>query len=99
MSRTLPDSPANRARQESAMTISTTTLTRTAAVCAATAGAIFVGVQIKHPAWTVQAFTDGINWHVRSIAKLIMSGLAIVGLTGMYLHQRRQAGKLGLVGY
>jgi hypothetical protein len=83
------------------MTTTTTTakLTRAAGISAATAGAIFVGVQIKHPAFTVQAFTDGISWHVRSIAKLVMSGLAIAGLTGMYLHQRRQVGKLGVIGY
>jgi hypothetical protein len=81
------------------MTITTATLTRAAGISAATAGAIFVGVQIKHPAFTVQAFTDGINWQVRSIAKLVMSGLAIAGLTGMYMHQRRRLGKLGLVGY
>ena len=81
------------------MTTTTAKLTRAAGISAATAGAIFVGVQIKHPAFTVQAFTDGISWHVRSIAKLVMSGLAVAGLTGMYLHQRRQIGKLGLVGY
>jgi hypothetical protein len=81
------------------MTITTTKLTQAAGISAAAAGAIFVGVQIKHPAWTVQAFTDGINWQLRSIAKLVMSGLAIAGLTGMYLHQRRRMGKLGLVGY
>jgi len=81
------------------MTITTANLTRAAGISAATAGAIFVGVQIKHPAFTVQAFTDGISWQVRSIAKLVMSGLAVAGLTGIYLHQRRQVGKLGLVGY
>ena len=81
------------------MTITTATLTRAAGICAAAAGTIFVGVQIKHPAWTVQAFTDSIDWQLRSIAKLMMSGLAIAGLTGMYLHQRRRLGKLGLVGY
>lgn len=77
----------------------TAKLTRAAGISAAAAGAIFVAVQIKHPAFTVQAFTDGISWHVRSIAKLVMSGLAIAGLTGMYLHQRRRLGKLGQVGY
>jgi hypothetical protein len=81
------------------MTVSTSTLTRAAGISAAAAGAIFVGVQIGHPAFTVQAFTDGNGWHVRSIAKLIMSGLALAGLAGMYLHQRRKIGKLGLVGY
>jgi hypothetical protein len=81
------------------MTTTTAKLTRAAGISAAAAGAIFVAVQIKHPASTVQAFTDSLNWQIRSIAKLVMSGLAIAGLTGMYLHQRRQVGKLGLVGY
>jgi hypothetical protein len=92
--------PGSR-EQEPAMTTTATTakLTRAAGISVAAAGAIFVAVQIKHPAFTVQAFTDGISWHVRSIAKLVMSGLAIAGLTGMYLHQRRRAGRLGLVGY
>ena len=81
------------------MTVTTAQLTRAAGIATATAGAIFVAVQIKHPAFTVQAFTDGNSWHVRSIAKLVMAGLAIAGLTGIYLHQRRQIGTLGLVGY
>lgn len=81
------------------MTITASSLTRAAGISAAVAGAIFVGVQIKHPAFTVQAFTDGMNWQVRSVAKLVMCALAIAGLTGMYLHQRRRLGALGLVGY
>ena len=81
------------------MTDTTAKLTRAASIATATAGAIFVAVQIKHPAFSVQAFTDGPSWHVRSIAKLVMAGLAIAGLTGIYLHQRRQLGKLGFVGY
>src|SRR4051794_22875769 len=81
------------------MTITTATLTRAAGASAAAAGAIFVAVQVKHPAWNVQAFTDSIDWQLRSIAKLIMCGLSIAGLTGMYLHQRRRVGALGLVGF
>jgi hypothetical protein len=81
------------------MTITASNLTRAAGISAAAAGAIFVAVQIKHPAFTVQAFTDGINWQVRSIAKLVMSALALAGLTGMYLHHHRRLGVLGLVGY
>lgn len=81
------------------MTITTSTLTRAAGGCAAAAGAIFIGVQIKHPAWDVTAFTDSVSWQVRSVAKLVMCGLAIAGLTGTYLHGRRRLGALGLVGY
>jgi hypothetical protein len=39
------------------------------------------------------------SWQVRSVEKLVMCWLAVAGLTGMYLYQRRQVGKLGLVGY
>ena len=81
------------------MTITTKTLTRAAGISAAAAGAIFIAVQIKHPAWTVSAFTDSMSWQIRSIAKLVMCGLAIAGLTGMYLHQHRRVGALGLVGF
>jgi hypothetical protein len=81
------------------MSITTAKLTRAAGISAAAAGAIFVAVQIKHPAFSVQDFTDGMSWQVRSVAKLVMCWLAVAGLTGMYLYQRRQVGKLGLVGY
>lgn len=81
------------------MNVSTSTLTRAAGISAATAGAIFVAVQIKHPAMNVQAFTDSVNWQLRSVAKLLMCPLAIAGLTGMYLHQRKRVGGLGLAGY
>jgi hypothetical protein len=81
------------------MTITTRNLTRAAGISAAAAGAIFVAVQIRHPAWNVGAFTDSMSWQIRSIAKLVMCVLAIAGLTGMYLYQRRQVGVLGLVGY
>jgi hypothetical protein len=36
---------------------------------------------------------------VRSCAKIVMSALALAGITGMYLRQHRQAGVLGLIGY
>jgi hypothetical protein len=81
------------------MTITTSNLTRAAGISAAAAGAIFIAVQIKHPAWNVTAFTDSLSWQIRSIAKLVMCGLAIAGLTGIYLNQRRRLGVLGLVGY
>jgi hypothetical protein len=81
------------------MTITTSSLTRAAGISTAAAGAIFVAVQIKHPAMNVQAFTDSISWQLRSVAKLVMCGLAIAGLTGMYLHQRKRVGVLGLIGY
>jgi len=80
------------------MTVTDTRLTRAAGASAAIAGAIFIAVQIKHPAMNVSSVTSA-NWQLRSIAKFVMCALAITGLTGMYLHQRRRVGKLGLVGY
>jgi len=80
------------------MTITTTRLTRAAAICAATAGLIFIAVQIKHPAMNVTSVTTT-QWEVRSIAKVVMAALALVGITGIYLRQVRQTRVLGLVGY
>ncbi|WP_163541956.1 hypothetical protein [Occultella kanbiaonis] len=80
------------------MTITSTGLTKAAGVAAATAGAIFVAVQINHPPM-VAASVETTEWVVRSTAKAVMSALALTGITGMYLHTRRYAGWLGLVGY
>lgn len=80
------------------MTTTNASLTRAAGACAAIAGAIFIAVQIKHPAMNVSSVTSA-NWQIRSIAKFVMCGLAITGLTGMYLHQRRRVGALGTIGY
>jgi hypothetical protein len=80
------------------MTITANRLTAAAGVCAAAAGAIFIGVQINHPA--TDAFTtETTEWVARSCAKMVMAALALIGITGMYLRQHRQAGLLGLVGY
>jgi hypothetical protein len=80
------------------MAITSTTLTRGAAVAAGAAGAIFVAVQINHPASDTFT-TETSQWVVRECAKIVMAMLALAGITGMYLRQHRQAGLLGLVGY
>jgi hypothetical protein len=80
------------------MTVTTTGLTRAAGIAAATAGAIFIAVQIGHPA-TDTYVTDTHEWVLRSIAKTVMCGLALAGLAGLYLSQVRQMRALGLVGY
>jgi hypothetical protein len=80
------------------MSITYPTLTRSAAVAAAVAGAIFVGVQINHP--PAEAFlTDTNEWVVRCSAKAVMAALALAGITGMYLRQVLQMRVLGLVGF
>jgi hypothetical protein len=80
------------------MTITSSTLTRAAGLCGITAGLIFIGVQIDHPPMDVSSVTSG-EWQLRFAAKLVMCGLALAGITGMYLRQVRQTGLLGLVGY
>ena len=80
------------------MTITPHLLTRWAGAAAAAAGAIFIGVQINHPqlnAISIQTTEMG----VRDSLKVLMAGLALVGITGMYLNQVRKHGLLGLLGY
>ncbi|MGD0945271.1 MAG: hypothetical protein ABR972_13510 [Acidimicrobiales bacterium] len=80
------------------MTNTTTRFTRAAGICAAMAGAIFITVQIQHPPMDVASVTTT-DWLVRSIAKVVMATLALVGITGMYMRQVRQTRLLGLAGY
>lgn len=80
------------------MTISTARLGQAAGIATAVAGAIFVLVQINHPA-TVGASVVTTDWFVRSTAKTVMSALALAGITGMYLRQRAKVGLVGLAGY
>jgi hypothetical protein len=80
------------------MTVTTSNLLRAAGVAAAVAGAIFIGVQINHP--PADSFlTDTNEWVIRGTAKLVMTALALAGITGMYLRQVRQMRVLGLVGF
>jgi peptidyl-tRNA hydrolase len=80
------------------MNVTTTGLTKAAGTAAAVAGAIFIAVQIGHPAFDTYT-SQTTQWVVRSSAKTVMAALALAGLTGIYLHQHRKAGLLGLVGY
>jgi len=80
------------------MTITPTTLTRSAGVAAIAAGAIFIGVQLNHPQLDV-ASVSTTDWVVRSSLKVVMAVLALVGITGMYLYQVKRMNVLGLVGY
>jgi hypothetical protein len=80
------------------MTITPATLIRSAGVAAVASGAIFIGVQLNHPHLDVAA-VDTTEWAVRSSLKVLMAALALVGITGMYLHQVTKMGRLGLIGY
>lgn len=80
------------------MTITTNRLTATAGVCAAVGGALFIGVQINHPPADL-AHIATTEMSVRETAKIAFAVFAMTGFTGMYLHQHRRVGILGLVGY
>jgi len=73
-------------------------LAEVAGASTALAGVIFVAVQIGHPGPGTFTTETG-EWVARSVAKTVMAALALVGITGMYLHQRRALGVVGLLGY
>lgn len=80
------------------MTITTTTLTRAAGLSAVIAGLLFIAVQINHPPLDLALVTTT-EWTVRQSMKVIMTVLALAGITGLYLSQVRKSGALGLLGY
>lgn len=80
------------------MSIPTHRLTAAAGLCAAAAGAIFIGVQINHPPVDVEHIVTT-QMTIRETAKAAMSLLAITGLTGMYVRNRHRTGRTGLAGY
>ena len=70
-----------------------------AGIAAATAGAIFIAVQINHPPLDLLPQSPTTDFFVCSLAKALMAMLALAGITGIYLRQVRQTGLLGLIGY
>ena len=80
------------------MNIAANRLTAAAGLCAAAAGAIFIGVQINHPPADV-AHIVTTELVVRETAKALMAVLAMAGITGMFLRHHRRFGVLGLAGY
>lgn len=80
--------------------MSTTTNRRTAmaGLCAAAAGAIFIGVQINHPPADV-AHLVTTEMTIRMSAKVLFCALALAGLAGMFVRHRQRFGRLGRVGY
>src|SRR3954447_17654511 len=73
-------------------------LTAAAGLCAAAAGAIFVGVQINHPPADV-AHVVTTDVAIRESAKALMCVLALIGFTGMFVRHRRRFGALGFAGF
>jgi hypothetical protein len=80
------------------MTVTHGFLLRAAAVAAAVAGLIFIGVQINHPHVDATSIITS-DLIIRNFLKMIMVALALVGITGVYLFQVTKIGVLGLLGY
>ena len=80
------------------MNLTTNRLTAASGLCAAAAGAIFIGVQINHPPADVEHIVTT-ELLVRESAKVLMAVLALVGFIGMFLRHRRRFGVLGLAGF
>lgn len=80
------------------MAITTTALTRTAGLSAVAAGLLFIGIQINHPPLDA-GFATTTEYTVRQSLKVLMAVLSLIGVTGMYLRQVKEAGVLGLIGY
>ncbi|GAA1953471.1 hypothetical protein [Microbacterium deminutum] len=80
------------------MSITTTTLTRGAALAAALAGLAYVLIQFIHPADVIGSLSTQawVKVHILSFAEAV---LALIGVTGLYLFQVRRVGILALSGY
>ena len=80
------------------MTTTAHRLTAGAGLCAAAAGAIFIGVQINHPPADV-AHLVTTEMTIRMTAKVLFCLLTLVGLAGMFARHRQQFGRVGRIGY
>jgi hypothetical protein len=80
------------------MNVTSTSLFKAAGAAAVAAGGIFIAVQINHPPHDAFTTETG-QWVARSCAKLVMSVLALAGITGMYLRQHARMGIVGLAGF
>lgn len=80
------------------MNITAHRLYAAAGICAAIAGAIFIGVQFNHPPADL-AHIVTTEMMVRESAKAAMAALSLVGITGMFIRNRHRFGIFGLAGY
>jgi len=80
------------------MSLTTTSLTRAAGLCAVAGGLLFIAVQINHPPVNLALVTTP-EWAIRETMKISMAVLTLIGIAGMYLSQVRKNGWVGLLGY
>ena len=73
-------------------------LTRVAGLAALAAGIIYAGIQPIHPPDVLASVTTT-AWAIITPLKTAMAILFMVGITGIYTRQVKEAGWLGLAGY
>jgi hypothetical protein len=95
---TSPDTPPGTDARGTDVKLTINGITAAAGLCAAAAGAIFIGVQIHHPPADV-AHVVTTEMAIRESAKAIMCALALAGFAGLFLRHHRRFGILGLAGY
>ncbi len=78
--------------------MTTSKLTRAAALCALLAGALFMLPHFIHPEDEVASVATT-GWTVAHLVNLTMAVLALIGVTGLYLRQVKETGVLGLIGF
>src|ERR671932_2260172 len=80
------------------MTVTATSLIRCSGLAAMAAGIIFVVTQPLHPPDVLSSVTTP-RWAIVHIFSTAMCFLALLGITGLYARQVKEAGWLGLAGY
>lgn len=80
------------------MKTTTSTLIRLAGLAAVAAGAIFAGIQPIHPPDVLASVTTSV-WGIIMPLKIAMCLLFLLGITGIYARQVKEAGWLGLAGF
>ena len=80
------------------MKITTSNLIRWAGLSAVVGGCLFVGIQPIHPPEILSSFTTS-TWAIVHYVGVVMCFLILLGITGIYARQVKEAGWLGLAGF
>ncbi len=80
------------------MTITTSNLIRCAGLSAVVGGSLFVGIQPIHPPEILASVTTS-TWALVHYVGVAMCLLILLGITGIYARQAKEAGWLGLAGF
>lgn len=74
------------------------TIFKLAGLSALLAGLIFAFIQFIHPEDTLETLMST-RWEITHVLNVIFPVLAMFGITGIYLKQMNESGKIGLIGF